>query len=219
MKREELVSLRGLAEMLGINQSQTRKYVLKLGYTPPQARTPDSRGKLTYVFTKEEAEDIIATRRRQGFMMGDTRGTPVVSEDVGVFYIIQIVPELDPNRLKFGFAANVQERLAQHRTSAPTGCILRSWPSRRTWEPTLLDCLASRGCELILNEVYECGDLEALLDYAEALFKLLPDPKHRVPVSIVSPLRRESGKRVEPAHAPEPAAGPDSSGESSPPAR
>jgi len=219
MKREEFVSLRRLAEMLGINQSQTRKYVLKLGYSPPQARTPDSRGKLTYVFTKEACEAIITTRRQQGFMMGDTRGTPVVSEDVGVFYIIQIIPELDPNRLKLGFAANVQERLAQHRTSAPTARILRSWPSRRTWEPTLIDCVGSRGCELILNEVYECADLAALLDYAEALFKMLPDPKHRAPLSNASPLRGETRNRVEQPHALEPAAGPDSNLKSSPPAQ
>ena len=197
MKHEEFISLRQLAEMLGINQSQTRKYVLKLGYAPPKARTPDSRGKLTYVFTKEEAEDIIATRRQQGFTMGETRGTLVVSEDVGVFYIIQIVPDLAPNRLKFGFAANVQERLAQHRTSAPTASILRSWPSRRTWEPTLRDCLAARGCKLILNEVYECRDLAALLDYSEDLFKMFPDPKHRVALSNASPLRPESENGIE----------------------
>ena len=94
MKHQEAISLRQLAEMLGINQSQARKYVLKLGYSPPRARTPDSRGKLTYVFKKEEAEQIVAARRQQGFIMGDTRGTPMSTEDVGVFYIIQLVPEL-----------------------------------------------------------------------------------------------------------------------------
>jgi hypothetical protein len=217
MKREDSISLRQLALMLGINASQARKYVLSLGYSPLKARTPDSRGKLTYVFAKEEAERIVATRRQQGFIMGDTRGTPVSSDDVGVFYIIQLVPELNPNRIKFGFAANVQERLTQHRTSAPTACILRSWPSRRTWEPTFIDCLASKGCELILNEVYECGDVAALLDYAEALFKMMPDPQHRVPLSNASPLRTtHEDSAVEPSHAPEPTAGRVSSGESAP---
>ncbi len=197
MKSEESISLRQLAQILGINQSQARKYVLKLGYSPPRARTPHSRGKLTYVFTQEEAQRILESRREQGFVMGDTRGTPVSSEDVGVFYIIQLVPELDPNRLKFGFAANVQDRLGQHRTAAPTACVLRSWPCRRTWEPTLIDCLASKGCELLLNEVYQCEDLSALIDYAEALFKMLPDPKRRVPLANASPLRKEGRDKVE----------------------
>ncbi len=213
MKHE--VSLRQLSEMLGINQSQARKYVLGLGFNPPQARTPDSRGKLTYAFTEEEAEQIVSARRQAGFIMGDTRGTPSVRDDIGVFYIIQIVPELAPNRLKFGFAARLHDRLAQHRTSAPTACILRSWPSRRTWEPALIDCLASVGCELILNEVYECYNLESLLDYTESLFKLMPDPSHRVPLSNASPLR---DGMVEQSHALEPAAGSVSNGKTSPPA-
>jgi len=103
MKPERRISLRHLSEMLGINQSQTRKYVLKLGYSAPRARTPESRGKLTYVFTEEQAQQILETRRQQGFIMGDTRGTPVSSQDVGVFYVVQLVPELNPNRLKFRY--------------------------------------------------------------------------------------------------------------------
>lgn len=112
MKHKEFISLRQLAEMLGINQSQARKYVLKLGYSPPKVRTPDSRGKLTYVFEQEEAERIVTARRQQGFIIGDMRGMPITTEDVGVFYIIQLLLELNPKRLKFGFSANVQERLA-----------------------------------------------------------------------------------------------------------
>ena len=101
---EDYLSLRKLSEMLGINSSQMRKYVLKLGYNPPRARTPDSRGKLTYVFTSGEAENIIKARREQGFVTAETRGVPTVTQDVGVFYLIQIIPELSPNRLKLGFA-------------------------------------------------------------------------------------------------------------------
>ena len=55
----------------------------------------------------------------------------------------------------------------------------------------MIDCLASKGCELILNEVYECVDLATLLDYAEALFRMMPDPKQCIPLSIASPLRNE----------------------------
>ena len=116
---EDYLSLRKLSEMLGINSSQMRKYVLKLGYNPPRARTPDSRGKLTYVFTSGEAENIIKARREQGFVTAETRGVPTVTQDVGVFYLIQIIPELSPNRLKLGFAADVRQRLSEHRTSAP----------------------------------------------------------------------------------------------------
>jgi hypothetical protein len=191
---EEYLSLRKLSEMLGINNSQTRKYVLKLGYNPPQARTPDSRGKLTYVFTGEEAESIIKARREQGFVTAETRGIPTVTQDVGVFYLVQIIPELNPNRLKLGFAADVQQRLSEHRTSAPTASILKTWPCKRSWESTVTDCLAGYDCELILNEVYECKDLQKLLEMADRLFAILPNPKYQVPLSMVSPLRSSTSE-------------------------
>ncbi len=186
---EDYLSLRKLSEILGINSSQARKYVLKLGYKPQRARTPDSRGKLTYVFTSEEAESIIKARREQGFVTAETRGVPSVTQDVGVFYLIQIIPELNPCRLKLGFTADVQQRLAEHRTSAPTASILKTWPCKRSWESTITDCLAGYDCELILNEVYECKNLQKLLDIADRLFTILPNPKYQVPLSMVSPLR------------------------------
>jgi hypothetical protein len=189
---EDYISLRKLGEMLGINSSQTRKYILKLGYNPPQARTPDSRGKLTYVFTREEAESIIKTRSEQGFITAETRGVPLVTQDFGMFYLIQIIPEFNPNRLKFGFAADVQQRLAEHRTSAPTASILKTWPCKRSWESTITDCLASYGCELILNEVYECKDLQKLLEMANQLFSIFSNPHYQVPLSMMSPLRNST---------------------------
>ncbi len=36
--------------------------------------------------------------------------------------------ELDHRRLKLGFADDLNSRLAQHRTAAPTAVVARSWP-------------------------------------------------------------------------------------------
>lgn len=184
---EDYVSLKSLSEKLGLDRSNTRKYVLRLGVTPHKRRTPDSRGQLTLAVSEDEAQLIIRTRQDQGFL-GSSK--PVQNE-VGHFYVIQLVPDLDPKRLKLGFAEDVAARLAQHRTSAPTARVVKSWPCKRSWEGTVIDCLTTTDCRLILNEVFECEDLESLLQRADSLFKLLPSPEAKPEIAHVSPLRNE----------------------------
>jgi hypothetical protein len=93
---EDFVSLKQLATELGMDRSHARRYVLRLGFTPHKRRTPDSQNQLTLAVTIPEAEEIRNKRREAGFFESTK---PVVSE-VGVFYVIRLVPELDPRRLK-----------------------------------------------------------------------------------------------------------------------
>ena len=186
MESEQFISLKDLAERIALDRSNTRKYVLKLGIKPHKRRTPDSRNQLTLAVTKDEAERIIAERETKGF----TSSAKIVESDTGVFYVIQLVPELDPRRIKLGFALDLNERLSQHKTAAPTATVLRSWPCRRAWELTVMDSLSVANCRLILNEVFECDDLAALFRRGDDLFALLPDPTRKRHLSEHSPYGR-----------------------------
>jgi hypothetical protein len=55
-----------------------------------------------------------------------------------------------------------------------------------------MECLAGTGCELILNEVYECDDVNAVISRGDALFSLLPSPAAKPPLSDRSPYRADS---------------------------
>jgi hypothetical protein len=178
---EEFVSLKQLAAELGLDRSNTRKYVLKSGVRPHKRRTPDSGSQPTLALTVEEADRIRAKRREEGFL-----GAKAVSKEVGHFYVIRLVPELDPRRVKLGFADDVGIRLAQHRTAAPTAVLVKHWPCKRSWEGTAIDCLAV-GCRLILNEVYECEDVDGLLARGDQFFQLLPAPGEHSQLSQHSP--------------------------------
>ncbi len=180
---DEFVSLKQLASELGMDRSHARRYVLKLGITPHKRRTQDSGSQLTLALTQEEADLVRARRREQGFQ--DT--SKPAETGVGVFYVIQLVPELDPNRIKLGFADDVTSRLSQHRTAAPTAKLVKSWPCKRTWETTVMDALTAVGCRLILNEVFECGDVGQLIAKGDALFAVLPSPSNRPELADVSP--------------------------------
>ena len=190
MSLVEFVSLRQLAEAMEMDKSAARKYILKQGIRPEKRRTADSRGQPTLSFTKEEAERIIAVRRDQGFF-GASFAKPV-SEETGFFYVIQVVPELDPNRVKLGFASDIDNRLQSHRTSAPTAIVARKWPSRKSWEVTAISAMTAVGCRLISGEVFECDELDQLLLRGDRFFGLLPKPDFLVPLAGSSPLREQT---------------------------
>lgn len=184
MADDEFISIKELANRLGMDRSHARRYVLKLGYAFHKRRTQDSGGQLTLCVSTAEADEIVSQRAGQGFMASDI----VAVSDVGVFYVIQLVPELDPKRLKLGFAESIDQRFSQHRTAAPTARVLRAWPCKRSWELTAMDSLTRLDCRLILNEVFECDNPQALVERGDAFFSLLPLPGTRTPLAESSPL-------------------------------
>jgi hypothetical protein len=184
VENDEFVSIKDIANRLGMDRSHARRYVKKLGYDFHQRRTPDSGGQLTLCVTSAEAGQIVNQRSEEGFIAP----TVVAVSDVGVFYVIQLVPDLDPKRLKLGFAESLEQRLLQHRTAAPTARVLRAWPCKRSWELTAMDALTRVGCLLILNEVFECDEPNALVERGDAFFSMLPRPDLRVSLAKASPL-------------------------------
>ncbi|NEX23401.1 hypothetical protein G3480_24425 [Thiorhodococcus mannitoliphagus] len=184
---QDFISLKQLAEEIAMDRSHARRYVLGLGIEPKKRRTTESGGQLTLTVSHEESEFIKQKREEHGFL-GSSKP---VEKEVGSFYVIQLIPELDDKRIKLGFADDINQRLAQHRTSAPTAKVLKSWPCKRSWEKTVIDALSCIGGKLILNEVFEFSDVERVIDHADKLFSLLGAPSARIEVSPHSPYNNQ----------------------------
>ncbi len=182
---DRFVSLKDLAERLGMDRSHARRYILKLGYSFVRRRTPQSSNQLVLTVSEDEADAILERRKQEGFL----GGAQPVSTERGYFYAIQLVPEFHPGRLKLGFAGDVNDRLAQHRTAAPTARLLKKWPCKQSWERTAIDSLTAAACRLVANEVFECEDVDGLLQRGDAFFSLMPDPTDRIPLADTSPFR------------------------------
>ena len=163
---QRFLPLRLLARELRIDRSHRRRYVLRLGIVPERRHIDGSGNKLVVTVTVAEAERIRSARRSQGYDF-ESQG---IENAIGVFYVVQLVPDLDPSRVKLGFADDAASRLVQHRTAAPTARLLRTWPCKRSWEYTIIDSLSTAGCKLILNEVYECSDMADFSPKATSCF-------------------------------------------------
>jgi len=165
------ISLTELANELGLDRSNMRKYVLKHGFSPVRIRTADSRSQLTLALIPDDAESVRALRQNEGFSAKDQKP---VNGSVGYFYAIQIVPEYAPNRIKLGFAVDARARLDAHRTSAPTATLVKMWPCNRAWELCAIASMTREGCTLVANEVYDCDNLQTLVKRGDAFFRIMP---------------------------------------------
>ena len=94
--------------------------------------------------------------------------------DIGVFYLLCLEPEHDPHRFKVGFASNLNERLRHHRCAAPYTQVVKTWPCRRLWEKTAIECVTN-GCERLHTEVFRAASLKSVEEKCNNFFALMPN--------------------------------------------
>jgi len=165
-------ALSDLAVELGLDRSNMRKYALKHGFEFRQVRTTTSRGQLVLALSPEDAEAVRELRQAQGFgVSGEKQGVVI---GPGWFYTIQVVPDLDPLRIKLGFALDPFRRLDAYRTLSPTACILKTWRCQTAWEQAAIASITRCECESIGGEVFRCSDLKTLIVRGDNFFNLMP---------------------------------------------
>ena len=104
----------------------------------------------------------------------EANGTSVLdAAEEGVFYLVQLEPDLDPGRFKIGFTASLPERLRHLRCAAPFAVVVKFWPCRRLWEKTAIDCV-SVGFERLHTEVFRAGSLDEASRRCDNFFAMMP---------------------------------------------
>ena len=183
-----------MAEMLGLGEIAKRLNLEVTAVRRLIAREGDAlgiktiRGKgLKLFLSSEDAETLIASyEARRGPTQGTTEEAATFDR-YGFFYIIQLVPEALPNRVKIGFADSVERRLTEHHTAAPTARVLKAWPCKRSWDYAAMDSITRDGCKLVLNEVFE-GDIDGFIERGDSFFAVMPKPDSEKELSEYSPL-------------------------------
>jgi len=176
---EHLISVKDFAEHNGLHRQTVFKVLKRLEIDPAKSRGgKQNRGQTISYITEEDArrvlEALASSRRSQDGQEGEeAEFTDAALYDIGVFYLLCLEPEHDPSRFKVGFASNLNERLRQHRCSAPYTQVVKTWPCRRLWEKTAIECV-TEGCERLHTEVFRSQSLEAVEAKCEQFFALMP---------------------------------------------
>jgi len=186
------VSFKELAKQLKIDPTTVRRlierYGPQLGITVQKGRGDTINAKWTHFLSRDDANRLISFYETKHQSVNPNESESTTLQPYGVFYVIQLVPEALPNRIKIGYADSLEKRLADHHTAAPTAKVLGSWPCKRSWDYTAMDCITREGCVWVSNEVFE-GDPDGFLKRANEFFAIMPKPDGTLPLSQHSPLK------------------------------
>jgi hypothetical protein len=181
----ELIGIAEIAKRLNVDGTTIRRLIARESDTLKLDLRRGKGDKL--LLTREDADKLIASYEARRGPISAMAEDDEKFDRYGSFYIIQLVPEALPNRVKIGYADNVEQRLIEHHTAAPTAKLLKAWSCKRSWDYAAMDCITREECKLVLNEVYE-GDINGFLERAEQFFAIMPDPDTERELSEHSPL-------------------------------
>lgn len=75
--------------------------------------------------------------------------------------------------MKIGYTDNLDVRQSDHRTTAPTLKLLKSWPCKRTWEEAAKASITREACRQVGDEVFD-GDIHGFITRANDFFAVMP---------------------------------------------
>lgn len=186
---------REIADELGVSIDTVRRNVEsqedKLNLVPIKRKTSSSKGALVACLSSDDAENFIRFYSNRG----NTKSDSSSNRNYGYFYLIQLIPEFQPDRVKVGFADDVKKRFKEHQTASPTAKLIGYWHCKRAWDQAAMDSITRTDCEYVLNEVYE-GDIEGFVNRAKEFFRIMPDPTNKIELSKHSPLMKEDYSRI-----------------------
>lgn len=174
----ELISVIDVANHHGKQKQTIFKILKRLGIETSKLRNSSSKNQLVAYITQDDfrrvSDELLLIAGRLESKQSDGEETDdFISAEEGVFYLIQLEPEIDPGRFKVGFAASMSDRLRALRCSAPFASIVKTWPCRRFWEKTAIDCVLAE-CERLHTEVFRATSLDAVVAKCERFFAVMP---------------------------------------------
>jgi len=184
----DFMTFRELADLIGVEVSSVRRNVKRLNFEIRKEKTSSSKGAVVHCLSIDDSNKLISHF--------ETKNKPESNADLsaldrfGYFYIILLIPEAIPNRVKIGYTDNLEKRLREHQTAAPTAQFLGHWKCKRSWDQAAMACITQEGCQLVMNEVYE-GDIEGFLNRAEQFFNIMPENLSNPELSERSPLKKK----------------------------
>lgn len=119
-----------------------------------------------YIGVNQKGFDVLVKE------FGKPRTYTNVGPEFGSLYIISLVPDLKPGRIKIGWSTSLAKRVLYHKTSSPTSVLVKSWPCKRSWEKIFIDMLKKQG-EKISVEVFDVKDLNKIIKDFDNIFNSL----------------------------------------------
>jgi len=190
----DLLDFREIADQCSVSYDTIRRTIRKIGpdLSIEVKRKRNKKGTLSDCLSIEDANKLKSHFESKKASKNHVQQEYTLQR-FGYFYVIQLVPEALPDRVKLGYTDNIEQRLNEHQTSAPTANIIGHWRCKRYWEQAAMDSITRKDCHLVMNEVYE-GDIEGFLSRAKEFFDIMPNKSGKPELSKYSPLKKKHKK-------------------------
>jgi hypothetical protein len=177
MTDNDMISVIDAARELGKPKQTIFKIMRRLGVAGSKRRDSSKGNQVISYITRTELDrlrsELNTRRNRSQAVENNLEVSDFISAELGVFYLIQLEPEHDPRRFKVGFAANMTDRLRSLRCSAPFAAVLKTWPCRRLWEKTAIDCVTVN-CKQVHTEVFRSDSVQEVMVRCDRFFGMMP---------------------------------------------
>lgn len=176
---QALISVIQASDRLGTRKQTVFKVLKRLGIETLKQRHSDHRNQLIAYITEGEfrrVQEELATRfNGSDHESSESTTSPdLIPSESDLFYLIQLEPNHDPSRFKVGITSSMPERLRSLRCSAPFATELATWPCKRLWEKTAIECV-SDGYEQLSAEVFRLDSLDEVKSKCQSFFDLMPE--------------------------------------------
>lgn len=170
---DKYVTLKEIANRIGLDRSNARKWLIAQGYEFARVRDNESR-QMVNALSIEDAERAIEERQRLGFDFANSApALNKVDDGSGILYLIRLMPDIAPNRIKIGFATSLNSRLQSHRCTCPQLEVVKTWDCHRTFELAAMAAATNGGARLYGGEVYDVESVADVVTKLDAFFSLV----------------------------------------------
>ncbi len=169
------VLLKELATEWGVDRTTVKRYARRHGIAFVWVRDADTGNQQVQALTVEDAEAMREARTVEGY---GPQARIVEANGAGFFYVVQLLPTLQPGRVKLGHATDVEARLGSYRTVCPEACIVGRWACRKSWEAAAIRAATAGQADRIGQEVFLAEDVDAVVAAAERFFGMMGGRPH-----------------------------------------
>lgn len=156
-------SLGDLANELKMHKANVHKLVKKLGIGTRLVRDPKKKNQKIAVIDADGVQKLRSYRSEFGEVI-----TKPVS---GVFYLIQLIPEVLPERIKMGYTTELTTRLRDFRTTCPGLSVTKTWPCPVPGiEVTAILVAITKRDKRLSSEVFDVENLDKTTARLDRLF-------------------------------------------------
>ncbi len=107
----EMIGIPDIARRLGVDSGTVRRLIARESET---LQLTINRGKGDrLLLSKDDADRLIASYEARRGPVAEVGDDSAKFDRYGYFYVIQLVPEALPNRVKIGFADNVEKKISR----------------------------------------------------------------------------------------------------------